>query len=1330
LGNLKDSPLISSVGLLDSAFGLYRHARFPATAALCRRGLVDDPADGNCLNLLALAARGSGHTGSVVHLFGRALAAFPATSQTHCHLANVLYEEDRLKEASIHYHLALALSPSAAETLFNMAILLRREGQESLAERLYRRCLAVRHDFGEAHYNLGNLLRDSGQLDEARQSYRSALRCEPRFVDALINLANLLREQSRNQEAVPLLRRALTEAPDHPLIHLALAEVSRQTGQWRQTATSYLRTISLRSDQAASWNGLALVCHAEGRLLAAETAFQAAIVIDPQHGDAFSRQGAICHLDDRHRAASVCFGRALALKPDFAQAANNQALLLNDLGQPVEAAAYFRRALAIDPGYANARWNFALLLLADGLMPEGWRFYEARSELEEPIIERLQLPVPEWQGEPLDGRSLLIWFEQGYGDEIQFCRFAAFLKKRWAVHITLCCPPPLFTLFASLAGVDVLHPAETGTLTLARPDFWTFPMSIPRQIGLALESIPADLPYLWPPAERLAKWRRRLPTDGLTVGLVWKGSAGHKNDQWRSLPGLDVLAPLWTVAGVSFVSLQKGRGEDEAASPPAGQPLRSFSGDVLDFADSAAIISHLDLVITVDTAVAHLAGALGKPCWVMLPAIRADWRWLRDRQDTPWYPGTLRLFRQQTPGDWPAVIRRVASELQRLADPPQDVFNKALYYLSAGNAVQARTMYRRVLAIEPAHADSHHLLGILDHFDGLPVSAERRIDQAVRLQESKAEYHNNLGEVLRRSGRLDEAEGAFRRAAELQTDYAEAQYNLGVLWRDRGHSLVAARQYERALILRPDYVEALHGAGILLQQKGRQDAAQVKYRRALMANSSDANVLTNLGNVYRDQGRLEQALYCYRRLLVLHPASADGINNVGSVLQDWGNVEEAARMFEWAEVISINSFAAKTNAIFNALYRPGVGLAELHTRAVAWGASISAPKEHRTAVERNSKRPRLGFVSGDFRAHAVGFLVLPALEGLRGSGYEVFCYSNNGRQDKVTSRFRQAAGTWRLIAGQDDDEVIRQIIDDGIDILFDLSGYSAGNRLPVFARKPAPLQLSWIGFPGTTGLAEMDYLLGDRHQLPEGCDAFYSEKIIRLPDSHHLFRAPDFSPPSTPLPALANGFVTFGSFNAVKKISPASVALWSRILQALPTALLLLKTPALSHPQAADRLVQAFVGQGIARRRLRLMGASTPARHMAAMGEADIALDSFPYSGGQTTLECLWMGLPVVTLPGETFASRHSLSALATLELMELVARDAEDYQAIAVHLAANLVQLASMRGGMRDRMLRSPLCDAKRFIDHLDKALTTVWQRHRAEKKPCSMDFSRGADV
>jgi hypothetical protein len=315
----------------------------------------------------------------------------------------------------------------------------------------------------------------------------------------------------------------------------------------------------------------------------------------------------------------------------------------------------------LNDSYRTARFNLSYLLLRQGRFEEGWYCLEARNWY---AALTAQLDCPRWQGESVAGKSILISFEAGHGDVIQFCRYADVLKAQGAASITMICHPPLKALLEGMKSVNAVI-AFDEQIPSSGWDFWTPLLSIPYYCKTRLDTIPANIPYLQAPRKLIEKWAALLPKNGLRVGLVWKGSTQFENDADRSLPSLAVLAPLGSVANVSFISLQKGAGEDEAIQPPSGLNLIHIGSQLTDFADTAAVVMNLDLIICVDTAIAHLAGALGKPCWVLLPEYKTDWRWMKDRTDSPWYPGTMRLFRQPAMGDWSSVVAEVVAALEK-----------------------------------------------------------------------------------------------------------------------------------------------------------------------------------------------------------------------------------------------------------------------------------------------------------------------------------------------------------------------------------------------------------------------------------------------------------------------------------------------------------------------------------------------------------------------------------------------------------------------------------------------------------------------------------------
>ncbi len=470
--------------------------------------------------------------------------------------------------------------------------------------------------------------------------------------------------QGLADEALPLLQQATAHLPDDAELHCRVASACRKTGRLPEAVSSYQRAIALQPENVETHISLGNCLKAQNRLPEALNCYRRAVKLQASHAGAHYNLASGLAETACFSEAETHFRAALTLRPDYYQAHGNLANTLQQQGRYAEAESAYRRAIEIRADYPEACNNLAMLLLSLGRYAEGWPLYEARHhphKLRRSAVPP-ESPSPCWRGESLAGKSLLLWPEQGFGDEIQFARYAPLLKARGLTHLTLVCKAPLKALLATLDGVDTVITANEA---LPPHNFWSFPLSLPLLLGTTLQRIPATLPYLHADPQRLALWRPRLPASGRRIGLVWQGNSAHGNDAHRSLPGLASLAPLWSVPDLHFISLQKGRGELEAATPPVGQDILALGQDIGDFADSAAIVAQLDLVICVDTAIAHLAGALGIPCWVLLPAVGCDWRWLHARSDSPWYPGVLRLFRQKVAGDWQSTVAQVAQALQK-----------------------------------------------------------------------------------------------------------------------------------------------------------------------------------------------------------------------------------------------------------------------------------------------------------------------------------------------------------------------------------------------------------------------------------------------------------------------------------------------------------------------------------------------------------------------------------------------------------------------------------------------------------------------------------------
>ncbi len=660
-------------------------------------------------------------------------------------------------------------------------------------------------------------------------------------------------------------------------------------------------------------------------------------------------------------------------------------------------------------------------------------------------------------------------------------------------------------------------------------------------------------------------------------------------------------------------------------------------------------------------------------------------------------------------------------------------------------------------SLRQARTSQEHGLGLAAAARGDLAEAVRCFQLAASHSPNSVSAHLNLGTVLAEQGRLDEAVSCLQRALAMQPDHVEALGNLGVVLERQGRwpeaevcfqralagrpdsatlhnsfGAVAAKQYRldeaigsfrRALELQPALVDALMNLGIASEQLGRLDEAAQCFQRViqLVPQHADAHLL--LGGTLARQGRAEEAVVCCRRALGLQPVCCEAHHNLGLALARQGHYAAARVSFHEALTHEPRSAAVHSSTLLALHYLPGVTLAELAKAHRQYDDRHAAPLRAAWQPHDNSPEPertlRIGFVSADLCVHPVGSFLIRLLENLDRSQFDNVCYHDRGQRDAMTARLQTNAGEWRNVAPLDDQQLADRIRADRIDILFDLAGHTAGNRLLTFARKPAPVQISWMGYVGTSGLGAMDYLLADPCEVPVPSETFYRESILRLSHGYVCYEPPDYAPPIVPPPASQQGFVTFGSFNNPVKITTEVVDAWAAILRRVVASRLILKYAGWDEPLVARHLITMFSKRGVAADRLELLGRSPHEALLRAYQRVDVALDTFPYNGGLTTCEALWMGVPVLTFPGETFASRHSLSHLSNVGLGEWIAEDVNDYVERAVVLSADIPRLADLRRTLRDRMAASPLCDGRRFAEDFSQLLRTVWRQWCAAQSP-----------
>ena len=639
----------------------------PDEAVTCyQQALRLKPDDAEAQNNLGIVLAKQGRLNEAAARFQQALRLKPDYPDAHNNLGIVLEKQDKLDEAMARYQQALRLKPNYPEAHYNLGIVLARQEKLDEAVACYQQALHLKPNYPEAHNNLGAVLARQGKLDEAMASYQQALRLTPNSAEAHHNLGLILAKQNKLDEAMASYQQALRLKPNYPEAHSNLGNVLQEQGRLDEAVASCQQALRLKPDSAEAHHNLGIVLAKQDKLDEAVASFQQTLRLKPDYPDAHHNLGIVLEKQDKLDEAMASYQQALRLKPDYPEAHNNLGIVLEKQGRLDEAVACYQQALHLKPDYPEAHWNRSLAWLQMGRFEQGWPGYEWRWKCKE-FGSLPPFHPPLWDGSPLDGRTILVHAEQGLGDTLQFIRYAPLVHQRGG-RIILVCQPPLIGLLTRSPGVERLVAQGEA---LPEYDVHVPLMSLPGLLGTTLESVPADVPYLDAEPQLVEGWRHRLGSyPGFKVGIVWQGNPKFRLDHLRSIP-LAQFAPLARVPGVHLFSLQKGPGAEQLAAVTDRFPVTDLGRRLDDFMDTAAVLKNLDLVISVDTAIAHLAGALGIPVWVALPFV-PDWRWLMDREDSPWYP-SMRLFRQTRLGQWEDVFQRIAEALQRRLAAPAEL---------------------------------------------------------------------------------------------------------------------------------------------------------------------------------------------------------------------------------------------------------------------------------------------------------------------------------------------------------------------------------------------------------------------------------------------------------------------------------------------------------------------------------------------------------------------------------------------------------------------------------------------------------------------------------
>jgi protein O-GlcNAc transferase len=630
-----------------------------------------------------------------------------------------------------------------------------------------------------------------------------------------------------------------------------------------------------------------------------------------------------------------------------------------------------------------------------------------------------------------------------------------------------------------------------------------------------------------------------------------------------------------------------------------------------------------------------------------------------------------------------------------------------------GRLSEACTLYREAVAAAPVYGRAHLNLGIGLEAAGDAGAAIEAYEAALSLDSRDAPSMYNLARLMSARGDPGRAEALLQSALQVRPAFPEALVVLSNVHDSQGRLDAAEAAIRGALEQRPEYAGAWYNLGDILAKKARLRDAEAALRRAVGVDPRYADAWCRLGDVLSELGRLEDAEECLRRTLAIDPSSVRAHRLLGNVLRRQFRIPEALKLFEAARALAPESFAFDPMELFTLAAFDGISEEEFFARHRRFGARLenAVPPRFKFANARDpGRRLRVGYVSGDFRFHPVTLFLIPVLERHDRSAWEVHCYSTTTDKDEVTAHVLGKSDAWRDCSRMSDTELADLIHRDGIDVLVDLSGHTGIPCLNVFAQQPSPVQLTWLGYLNTTGLTRIQYRLCDAYTDPPGMtEHVHTETLIRLPHSQWCYRPFLLMDHAREPPLRKNGFVTFGSFNSPNKISETTLGLWCELLEAVPDARLLVV--GIPEGRGRERLLRDFTANGVSASRITLVGKLALTEYFRRFDSVDIVLDTTPYSGGTTTCDALWAGVPVVTAPGQRPLSRSAASILSTVGLSDWIAADRDDYVRRAARFAREPETLAGLRRSLRRTMRGSPLMDEARFVRDLEAAYRTVWR-------------------
>ena len=1179
------------------------------------------------------------------------------------------------------------------EQALQQGVAAHQEGKLQEAERLYRVILQFQPHHPDGNHNLGVLAVSVNKAEAAIPLFKTALEANPKieqfwlsYIDALIKDNQLdgakqaiqkAKKKGFNAKKLAILlhkSKGKADLKEPSQVQLSSLLGHYQKGRYYE-AEKLARSLSIQfPHHILSWKILGAVLKKTDRLSEAVFIGEKTIQVTPEDAEAHFNFGNTLRDLGRLEEAAVSYIQAIVLKSDYAEAHSNLGITLQTLGRLEEAEASYTQAIALKPDYAEAHNNLAVTLKELGKLDEAEASYIQVISLKPDFAE-----AHNDLGITLQTLGRLEEAEASYTQAIA-------LKPDYAeAHNNLA---------VTLQTLGRLEEAEASYIqAIALKPGYVEPHN---NLGITLKELgrleEAEASYIQAIALKpdYAEAHNNLGITLKELGRLDDAEASYKQAIALKIDFAEAHSNL----GVTLKEL--GRLDDAEASYTQAIALKP---DLTE--------AHNNLGITL-RELGRLDDA--EASYIQAIALKPDYAKAHNN---------LGITLQ----DLGRLVEAEASYIQAIALKPDYAEahnNLGITLKELGRLDDAEASYKQAIALKIDFAEAHSNLGVTLKELGRLDDAEASYTQAIALKPDLTEAHNNLGITLQDLGRLGEAEASYIQAIALKPDFTEAHNNLGITLQDLGRLGEAEASYIEAIALKPDFTEAHNNLGITFKELGRLEDAEASYKRAIALNSDYGEAHNNLGITFKELGRLEDAEASYKRAIALNSDYAEAHNNLGNMLKDVGRLEEAEASLKQAIALKPDYILARDNLLFVLNYDHRLSAAELYREYEAHGAFISSMTtqlfNHSGHPSVAGRRIRIGYSSPDLRSHVCRFFMEPIFREHNRIQFELFAYSNTADPDAHTKRLKGYFDHWVDVLKFSDEAMAQRIYDDGIDILVDMAGHTKGNRLSVFAMRPAPIQVgSAIGYGYTTGLKELHYFIGDKNLTPEGCEPFFSEELWRVPAPVFVYEPPRAETPEvSELPALHNGYVTFGSLTRTVRLNDPLFQVWKVILDRVPGSRLRLDQKLFIEGTTREFFWKRLESLGISRMRVELTY-SNP--HWDAYKDIDITLDCWPHNAGTTTLESLWMGVPVLSKVDRPSAGCIGAAILKPLGLEAWVTKDEETYVEKAVACASDVTTLIQLRGSLRQRLEQSSLLDAVSHTQNLESAYRQM-MRSVMEKK------------